>query len=166
MELPMIYEVQKNEISKEYDIKRVQEGYSISIDGSEPFVVEIEQMNGIYNLLFNGKSFDAGCVQHSDCIEVEVAGERHLVKIYDPRKKALRLTDSSGEGLIKTQMPGRIVEVCVAENELVEKGQVVIIVEAMKMENPLKASKSGVVSSIYVDEGDLVEAKTKLVLIE
>ena len=55
--------------------------------------------------------------------------------------------------------------VCVAEGQTVSKGDVVIIVEAMKMENPLKAAKDGVVQQVFVSDGDLVEAKQKLILI-
>ena len=58
-------------------------------------------------------------------------------------------------------MPGRIVEVCCTVGQSVEKGDVIIIVEAMKMENPLKAAKSGTISEIFVSDGDLVEAKQK-----
>ena len=62
-------------------------------------------------------------------------------------------------------MPGRIVEVCCEIGQTVEKGDVIIIVEAMKMENPLKVA-SGTISEIFVSDGDLVEAKQKLILID
>ena len=64
---------------------------------------------------------------------------------------------------IITKMPGRIVAILVEEGQAVEKGQSVVIVEAMKMENPLKATLAGTVSRILVETGDLVEAKSVLV---
>jgi 3-methylcrotonyl-CoA carboxylase alpha subunit len=166
MELPMKYEIEIEDGTRVYEIKRASGGYTLSLDDNPEVYVAIEQLGGIYNILFEGKSFDAGCVDHGDIIEVEVAGERHLLRVMDPMKKALRLSDSASEGLIQTQMPGRIVEVCVSEGDTVEKGQIIIIVEAMKMENPLKAKKAGTVSSIYVKQGDLVEGKSKLALID
>ena len=63
-------------------------------------------------------------------------------------------------------MPGRVISIRVAIGDVVQKGQVLATVEAMKMENPLKATRDGVISEVYVSGGDLVEAKAKLVLIE
>ena len=78
----------------------------------------------------------------------------------------LRMVSAEGEGLLVTKMPGRIVDVCCEVGQSVEKGDVLIIVEAMKMENPLKAAKAGVITEIYVHQGDLVAAKQKLILVE
>jgi biotin carboxyl carrier protein len=166
MELSMIYEIEQEGECQKYSIRRQGTGYAIGINDAPEILVQLKDMNGIYNLLVNGKSFDAGCLQHESVVEVEVAGERHLINVYDPRKKALRLADSGGEGLIQTQMPGRIVDICVSKGDVISKGQIVIIVEAMKMENPLKATKDGIVADVFVSQGELVEAKTKLVLIE
>ena len=162
----MKYEVGVGEQTRTIEIEKRDNGYLIRTADGPSRYYEVEHLDGIYNFLDNGKSYDICCLKHSDGVEVEVAGERHIIRVEDPRKKALKLVDSAGEGLIKTQMPGRITELCVARGEQVEQGQIVIIVEAMKMENPLKASRAGIVSEIFVDEGDLVEAKAKLVLIE
>lgn len=60
-------------------------------------------------------------------------------------------------------MPGRIVRLLAAEGDTVEKGQPVIVVEAMKMENELKAPVAGVVQRIHVAVGDVIEARAVLV---
>ena len=162
----MKYEVGTGERTKTLDIEKREGGYVIRREDGASQFYEVEKIEALYNFLYGGKSYDICCLEHSEGVEVEVGGERHIVRVVDPRKKALTLVDSAGEGLIKTQMPGRITEVCVCQGDEVEQGQIVIIVEAMKMENPLKASRSGTVSEVFVQQGDLVEAKAKLILIE
>lgn len=166
----MRYEIESDYGSKIFDIEKREKGYwirSTSENGeTKEHVIEATQLDKVLNILMDGKSFDVGMVDHKDYVEVEVVGERHLINVYDPRKKSLTMMDADGGGLIQTQMPGRVIEVCVQEGDVVSKGQIMVIVEAMKMENPLKATKDGVVSEIYVENGDLVEAKAKLLLID
>ncbi len=161
----MTYEIEIGGINKIFDIEKKEKGYLITQSGQSIFVEKTELANSMH-LLFEGKSFEVGVAKHSDYIEVGVQGERHMMTVMDPRKKSLQLTSSEGEGLLITKMPGRVVEVCCEVGQAVEKGEVIIIVEAMKMENPLKAAKAGVISEIYVGAGDLVEAKAKLILID
>ena len=61
-----------------------------------------------------------------------------------------------------SKMSGRVVEILCKPGSTVEKGQNLIIVEAMKMENPVKALCAGVISKIFVENGQIVEAKEKL----
>jgi biotin carboxyl carrier protein len=64
----------------------------------------------------------------------------------------------SGAGTITASMPGRVVKILVEPGDKVQQGQGVLILEAMKMENEIKAPKDGVVSSISVREGESVES--------
>ena len=63
-------------------------------------------------------------------------------------------------------MPGRIVAVRVREGDKVDQGQILLVLEGMKMEYALKAGVSGQVGKIYYDVGDMVEAEVPLVDIE
>ena len=60
-------------------------------------------------------------------------------------------------------MPGRILSVLVEVGQEVSNGDVLVVMEAMKMENQMKASADGVVKNVLVQEGDLVDAKAVLV---
>lgn len=64
---------------------------------------------------------------------------------------------SGAAGELKTQMPGKIIKVMVNEGDPVEKGQTLIILEAMKMENEIKSGMDGTVKTIHVKEGDALE---------
>jgi len=71
-----------------------------------------------------------------------------------------------GGGLVSSPMPGRVVKILVAEGQAVEKGEILVIVEAMKMENPLRSPASGTVMKVHYAEGDLVDAGSPIVEVE
>ncbi|MDD4418112.1 MAG: biotin/lipoyl-binding protein [Bacteroides graminisolvens] len=67
---------------------------------------------------------------------------------------------------IKSPLPGVILDIKVKEGDTVKKGQLVAILEAMKMENNINADKDGVVSAVKVNKGDSVLEGTDLIIIE
>jgi propionyl-CoA carboxylase alpha chain len=75
-------------------------------------------------------------------------------------------TEQVTEGSARAPMPGSVVRVDVAEGDTVHAGQVLVVLEAMKMEHPVKASTSGVVSHVQVVEGEQVESGRTLVVFE
>jgi len=87
-----------------------------------------------------------------------------------PRAKAARRgrrgEADSGPGAIVAPMPGRIVRVLVKPEEAVVARQPLVVVEAMKMENELRAPHAGTVAEVRVAEGASVEANTVLVVLK
>jgi len=71
-----------------------------------------------------------------------------------------------GEELVKAVIPGMIKDIYVTEGDIVRKGDILLIHEAMKMENEIFSSKKGRVKKVYVKEGDTVFTNQKLVLID
>ncbi len=65
--------------------------------------------------------------------------------------------DGAGSGAVSVAMPGRVVKVLAQLGDKVDKGQAVLIVEAMKMENEVKAKRTGTVVAVHVAEGASVE---------
>ncbi len=68
--------------------------------------------------------------------------------------------------LVKSPMPGKVIKINVAEKDKVRKNQTLAIVEAMKMENEIKASIDGTVKKIYCSPGDFVETQNPLIELE
>ena len=64
--------------------------------------------------------------------------------------------DVASNGIVVSPMPGTVVKVTAAQGDKVEAGQPVLVLEAMKMENEITAPKSGVISAMYVGEGQTV----------
>lgn len=73
---------------------------------------------------------------------------------------------SASKSGVKSPLPGVILDIKVKEGDSVKKGQVILILEAMKMENNINADKDGVVASINVNKGDSVLEGTDLIIIE
>jgi biotin carboxyl carrier protein len=97
-----------------------------------------------------------------------VSGRRFEFAIDDPR--AWKRTGGSGGGhgraSITAPMPGKVVRVLATAGERVEAGQGIVVVEAMKMQNEMKAPRAGRVIAIAVRENDSVNAGTVLATIE
>lgn len=75
-------------------------------------------------------------------------------------------TPSTGKSGVKSPLPGVILDIKVNVGEIVKKGQTIIILEAMKMENNINADKDGKITAINVSKGDSVLEGTELVIIE
>lgn len=119
-----------------------------------------------FHMLIDDESWEAGCVLSPDGYLVDVVGVTTSVGVVDPRRKALRLGAANAGGLLSTQMPGRIVRLMVAVGDIVKKGQPLIVVEAMKMENELKSPIDGTVGEIYVAEGIPVDSGARLIRVD
>jgi biotin carboxyl carrier protein len=105
----------------------------------------------------------------SSCGVVASIGGRDLpVVLGDLRDRAPRSRDarSMGPQEVRTLMPGKVVRILVARGDEVAAGQGVMIVEAMKMQNELKAPKAGRVTSVHVAEGSTAAAGETLLVIE
>jgi biotin carboxyl carrier protein len=138
--------------------------YGVQSGSNPECEVEVTQPEThVRNLLIEGRSVEAGLVATPEGFLVDIGGIPHEMSVVDPRSKALRRGGAEGAGLVKSQMPGRVVRLLVAVGEEVAKGTPLMVIEAMKMENEIKSPRVGVVARLCVKPGDLVEAKAELV---
>ena len=100
-------------------------------------------MRESWNLLSLGRSFEAGVCYEDDSFQVDILGVRHDLTVMDPMRKALRLAGSEGSAVVRSQMPGRVVRVLVESGAKCQKGEALMVIEAMKMENEIKAPREG-----------------------
>jgi biotin carboxyl carrier protein len=101
-----------------------------------------------------------------DRAHVVRAGHPFGFTLTDARKAALRMGDHAAAGEVHTQMPGVVVRVLAQPGDSVKKGQALVVVEAMKMENELKAPIDGVVEAVPVKAGQPVDSGALLVLVK
>ncbi|MBC7118606.1 MAG: sodium-extruding oxaloacetate decarboxylase subunit alpha [Methanobacteriaceae archaeon] len=101
---------------------------------------------------------------------VEVDGDEFEVKViptgYLTIEEKPKKPEEPVEGAVESTMQGMIVKLKVKEGDIVEEGDVVAVIEAMKMENDIQAPHSGVVEKIYTQEGEKVEAGDILMVIK
>jgi biotin carboxyl carrier protein len=141
--------------------------YRVQLGEEEAVEVETARpAQDVLSLLIDTEIWEAGMTDTEDGFTVEVVGIHHDVAIIDPKTKALRMARGGGEDHVTVQMPGRIVRVMVNEGDVVEEGQTLMVVEAMKMENEMKSPRAGVVKRICMELNELVEAKAVLLELE
>lgn len=119
-----------------------------------------------YSLLFGAASYEAYArsVPAEDgagmTVEVMIEGRPYLVAIEDERSQALASLAGgkhiSGDASIRAPMPGLVVNVLAAVGSAVERGQTVVVLEAMKMENDLTSPRPGIVKAVRVERGQTV----------
>jgi biotin carboxyl carrier protein len=153
-----------------FDVEINQDG-RILVNGEERVVDFRELRRGeLYSLLLDYRSFEAAVEERDDLYHVLMAGDLYEVKVTDERSRRLESAfmafgDTGGEVSIRAPMPGLIVRVAVVEGQAIKKGETVVILESMKMENELKSPRAGRVQEVAVREGQAVEAGALLLVV-
>jgi len=155
---------------EKYEIDIDQENQITVNDHHYKVDVEFLSESGVLSLLLDNQSIEAIVEQREDSWEVLIQGELYTVMVQDER--AFRLAkergtsfDVSGDAIIKSPMPGLIIEVSVEVGQRVEKGEKIVVLESMKMENELRSPREGLVTLISTGPGDSVEKGQALVTI-
>jgi len=126
---------------------------------------------GIYSILLGGRSYEADVTRpvgipsgSQNVFAVTVGLRRYQVEVRDPRRtrRGGSEIENLGPQEIVAPMPGKIVRVLVQENQMVARDQGLLVMEAMKMQNELRAPRGGRVEKIYVGEGWGVESGARL----
>lgn len=144
---------------------------TVDING-EPHRVDFQTIDegALYSLLIDNHSWQVLVERNGDEYRVSIDGELYVVNVQDERsrkiQKALtRAAKDTGEFVLKAPMPGLVRGVPLQLGQEVQKGQGLVILEAMKMENELRSPRVGVVSDIHVKPGDAVELGQALVVL-
>ncbi len=163
----MTYEVTIDGTTRIVDVEPAGEGMvSVRVDGVDHRVDLLRPSPEAWQMLIDGQSWEAGCVPAGGGYLVDIRGVSVQVDVVDPRRRPLRLSAGTSGGLVVSQMPGRVVKILAVAGTAVKKGEPVLVVEAMKMENEIKSPMDGIVGEVLVSEGQAVEAGTRLVRID
>jgi biotin carboxyl carrier protein len=158
----------KAEHAIEFSDKALSSG---SIDGKQFECDIIEVKNGSFHVIKDNRSYTVEVVK-ADPVEktftVTVNGNKYSLSVkdkYDDLLKSLGMDNLAGGKVneIKAPMPGLVLDIVVAEGATVKKGDPVIVLEAMKMENILKSPADGTVKKINVKKGVAVEKNQVLI---
>lgn len=159
-----------------YRLGLEQQDWSLQLlaDGAGRFTVNVMQRALVLTVI--------NCDERAVTLEVDGLRQRHAYRIDDEelwlfthpgnlrledRTHALISSQSSvSSGTLKAPMDGAIVDVLVSEGSPVSKGQLLVVLEAMKMEHPLKAGIDGVLKRVQVKVGDQVKNRQVLLQVE
>ena len=150
---------------------RVNEHFDFSFEDKSFDWDCVEIKNGQFHLLFKGRSLVA------DVVEVDSSEKVFIIRInnnsyrvqlkdrYDELLQSLGMDtfSSKKESEIKAPMPGRVLDVVVQEGDRISKGDNVVVLEAMKMENVIKSPTDGIVKNVCVIKEEAVEKNQVLI---
>lgn len=166
--------------------------YTIKVNGNKEFKTELTQKNGSISGIINGQEFAADIIKIRDDVyhllkdnisfNLEIVKQipeekKMVVKInnttytldikdkYDDLLHSLGLDSLAAKKVndIKAPMPGMVLNILVTEGQEVKKGDPLIVLEAMKMENILKSPTDGVIKKIAIRKGIAVEKNQLLI---
>lgn len=156
----------------EYSIEQASEGWQVN---GAPVQWDIQQLpNGLVSILYNHKSYTAfveSVDRKTKEVTLNIEGNSYSVVLKEPIDQLL---SSMGMDLkvmqkvepVKAPMPGMVLKVLVEPGQQINKGDGLLILEAMKMENILKASAPATVKSIKINEKTAVEKGAVLIELE
>lgn len=113
-----------------------------------------------YSLLIDQRSIDVSVEERGDVLDLMISGRRYGTEVLGEREWLARSIQGEPEGgdtTVRAAMTGIVNQVLVAPGDAVRRGQVLFILEAMKMENEAKAGADGVVAKVHVSAGATVQ---------
>ena len=157
---------------KKFEVTFDDEGQATGTINGRDFAIDIVAGgDGEFNVIRNHRSYRAQVLHFdpvSKSIDIMVEGHKFTLKVkdrYDLLLEKLGLDDlntAQAKDLV-SPMPGLVLEILVKPGAKVQKGDALIILEAMKMENILKAGADGIIDECYVKQGDSAEKNEVLI---
>jgi acetyl/propionyl-CoA carboxylase alpha subunit len=142
--------------------------HHVAVNG-EVYEVDFDSIfeQPVYSLLVDGDSYEAYVYSSETNWQILMMGRLFNATVEDEREKRLRLQGSvnvaeRADFILKSPMPGLIVSLMVEEGQVIEKGDVLVVLESMKMQNELKSPRAGTVSQLRVKVGDSVGLRHSL----
>ena len=144
----------------------------VAVEG-ERYEADLEHVarSGAYTLLLDGRSYEFTLHEHDEELECAGAAGVFHVQVEDARTHAARAKtaearQAGGVKTVKAVMPGIVREVLVEPGQSVETGQPLLILEAMKMQNEIRADRAGTIRAVHIDAEQTVDKGDKLVELE
>jgi biotin carboxyl carrier protein len=171
----MLYEIEIRGRTRQVVVTRMGDGFALTVDG-RPFQVDVVRIDAytLSLLVDNMCSHEVVLTRDSASpatsqLTVRV-GTTPVVVGLNGRRRAARRDAGAGAGpgpqRVVAPMPGKVLRVAVTAGDIVRAGQPLVVVEAMKMENELRAGRDGTITNIHAREGMSVEAGALLVVIQ
>jgi glutaconyl-CoA/methylmalonyl-CoA decarboxylase subunit gamma len=145
-------------------------GFRVTVDGKTR-IVSLTRINesARYSLIVDGRPYDIFAEEGPTSYHVNVGGHTVTVGTQTGRRGGGEGdgfdVDAGGEWVLKSPMAGVVREVQVSADDEVTEGQVLVVVEAMKMQNELHARRAGTVKAVYVSVGQRVDQGTPLLVL-
>lgn len=150
------------------EVRRANGRFAVTLAGRSMEIDFVAAGPHFASLLVEGKSYEVALEPREGGYDVSLPDATLEVQLQDASRAAAGLAKKAAHGPARVQapMPGKIVRVLVPVGQEVAAGQGLVVMEAMKMENELRAARAGRVREVKVAEGQTVETGALLVVLE
>jgi biotin carboxyl carrier protein len=143
--------------------------YRVSLMNRTHLVDVLEVSDNLFSMICDGRSYEVDLMDEGDIYEAFIKGRNYQGEILRPDKIAL-LPEKEAfavpeEEVVASPLTCKVIKILVKEGENVEIDQVLVIIEAMKMEMPISSSIQGKVKEVLVKEGQDVEKGANLLVL-
>jgi len=142
---------------------------SVTIDEQTREVDARDLGHGTYSMIIEGRSYVADVAVEGDIYSVSIGGKLYKIEVLDDqhyRSADVLGAHQGGKADVRAMMPGKVVDVLVKVGDQVEREQGLVIIEAMKMENEIRAPRAGTVTAVQVAAGQTVKTGDLLISLE
>ncbi len=125
--------------------------------------------NGVLSILLEGRSYEAKRETSASGSDILIGQESFSATVSDPRSlRSRQRPGAAGQGVktISAPMPGKVIRILASPGDVVEAGQGILVIEAMKMQNEMKSPKAGTLKKLAAVVGATVETGQTLAEIE
>lgn len=166
----MKYHVLIGDTHHEVDVVRNSGKWSVTVDDVTTQIDICDLADGqAYSLLLDDRSVDVGVEESGNRVSLLIAGRRYTTEVLGEREwlaRSIEKTSGEREKGVRAVMTGIVRDVLVKPGDTVEAGQVVFILEAMKMENEVKCELAGTVKTVSAEIGSTVQLGDVIVELE
>ena len=170
----MRYEVEIDGDKKVIELDERDDRFEVRIEDRKYNVAMLRPERDVFLLLCAGQVYEARAWPAPEAstggarsFSVELRGKPYSARLIDRKhRRAVADAGETGVQYLTAPMPGKVVKVLLSQGHEVASGQGVLVVEAMKMQNEIKANKAGILSELRVKEGDAITAKQVLGVVE
>lgn len=167
----MLYYADINGQKKKIKLARSGDSYKVEVDDIS-YEVDTRRLDpvGALSLIIANRCYEASITNTDRTLLVCILGEKFEVNLKDELEYQSDEVASHHAGLateeVRAPMPGVVVSIEVEQGQEITAGTPVVIVEAMKMQNEISAVTAGTVKRIFVKEGDVVDSRQTLAIID
>jgi biotin carboxyl carrier protein len=153
------------------EVAAARDGLRVRLDEREYPLDVLPEGPSLYSLLIGGRSYEVDLFEVEGALMVLVDGQPFRVEIRRDQDAPARAAGKqsaapAAKEMVTAPMPGKVTKILVTVGQAVRPGDGIVVVEAMKMENELRAIRRGTVTEVRVEEGRPVNGGDVLVVIE
>jgi len=151
-----------------------QQGNLLEIKvGDKLYKIDImHTADGTFSILEDGHSYDIELISngHPKKYTAYTLYNTYELEIIDAESQYIMNRHSgdmiNDEHTISSPMPGKVIKILVSEGDVIKKGDIAVIISAMKMESEYKSPQDGIIKKIFINEGDTIEGNQVLIELE